>query len=129
MAYTRRRRMGAAGGEVLVFRADTAAGADAVRRARAELADALLAAGWGTEAGRVLMAVDAALRPAKASGGRPRDARVAFVVGAHGARVRVAGAFSATPAVPLADRVARRTAGGQGAVLLSFDRHPAPHAA
>lgn len=126
----RERRMnGADGGEVLVFRAGDIASARAVQRVRADLADALLAAGWGTDAGRVLMAVGAALPRPDAPDARPRVARIAFVVGPRGARVRIVGAFTATPAAPLADRVARRTAGGEGVVLLSFDHRPAPRAA
>lgn len=94
-----------------------------LRRARAELAEALVGAGWGADAGRVLLVVGDALNRAL---GAHRDAAdridVAFLVGRGRAAVRITGRGGATAYASLVDRIEHRPAQGGTRVLMSFRR-------
>jgi hypothetical protein len=104
---------------------------DGLLRARARLAEALVAAGWGADAGRVLLVAGDALT--RALGAR-RDAAgpidVAFLVGPCSAGLRIAGPGCATAYEPLVDRIEHRPARDGARVLMSFRREgvtrPAP---
>jgi hypothetical protein len=100
----------------------TAAG---LRGARVALAEALLRAGWGADAGRVLLvAGDAMSRALAGRGDGAGTVEVAFVVSACGARVRLGGRGpgreTAYPA--LVDRIQYRPVEGGTRVLMSFRR-------
>jgi len=89
------------------------------------LVEALLSAGWGIDAGRVLDAVTATM-----AGGGDDDGHVSFVVGADTAAVSVPRHPAGGTVEALADRVsAHACAHGTRWVLTFSRRHDRPHPA
>jgi hypothetical protein len=93
-----------------------------LRRARAELAEALVRAGWGADAGRVLVVAGDAMSRALAGCGAAERIDVAFLVGRRRAGVRIAGRGRATAYPWLIDRIEHRPAREGARVLMSFRR-------
>jgi len=93
-----------------------------LRRARAELAEALLRAGWGADAGRVLVVAGDAMRRALAGRRATERIDVAFLVGRRRAGVRIAGRERTTAFPSLVDRIDHRPAREGTRVLMSFRR-------
>jgi len=93
-----------------------------LRRARAELAEALVGAGWGADAGRVLVVAGDAMSRALAGRCAADRIDVAFLVGRRRAGVRIGGRGRATAYPSLIDRIEHRPARGGTRVLMSFRR-------
>jgi len=107
----------------VLWAAEVAVTPAGLRRARAELAEALVRAGWGPDAGRVLLVVgDAMARARRARQDEDERIDVAFLVGRGRAAVRITGRGRATAYPSLVDRIEQRPARGASRVLMRFRR-------